>query len=1173
MAPPNPPSRDAEGGGSSSNKTGNVPGRIGRPPQWTSTRSRKLARLYMYTTLSVDKILKVLEDDVFKPRKNSAQKTIHNMLDHDPRYLRPESREDMNQRIRLLSASSQRTRRSKKSRDDDDEAAPENKPQRPSPLHQVNMPVSVPAYGDLGMHPVHVGHVSHVGPDLGQPLGLSHPYQQHPQHPQSQHPHQHQHPQHQNPHQHPQHQHQPQHLPPSTQPPGDYLPPPPHPSRLHEQPYPEFYHPQYQQQQHPQHQQHQHPQHPQHPQHQHPHPLAGGPSYMRSWPDFYAPPVVTSAADVDAATRLAISCAPFELPPHAANHGHGHGHGHPHDHMGGGGGVLTTLDGPSPDDGMHMSLYGQQMPMTRERRPSSAACSTASSDVSTQTIQDLKKRLSGCSTHYANQVANLLRRFTISSGSDDKGSSNGPPVLEADSDPHRVRKQRHRRHVHRPRSSSLSSSSSSSDDGELGSSSCTASDDEEDKKMVDIGIHGFGQTDRPAAPANPPVFLGACGDGVGSPRLALPGDFFNAFRYRNEACPHHRRQNGESGGPGGPGSNAGSITSRRRDRHKTRERRYWCAVADAVTAAARDGGSFWVLGDGRLAPEAQALLHETSAVPHAHHPHQQLTRRDRFGHTLLHLFAAREGAQMQLLAMVLNSDDASLVAANTAGQTFLHLLAPGWFVGLHEPYAPLLQLLSHLRERQPPDSGSNNGGGPPSLDGSAISDGHSPAASTPGAPVSPAQLVYATDVYGRSFFHRLQTFVDDPNVLAALAQPYDRGALSRRDAFNNVPLQAVPGGGPSSAVMLDDLLPWQPSPPAQTSQSPTPPPGGSATVSPADADMDEEIVFSSEDAFIRHHESLLRIVTASDSHPGVEDAEGRNGLHCLAQAIVDKRMMDEHRNAISTGRRPPKKKTMDKKSTGGGSATGAAGDLLSPTTTASTPGLFLGSPGMGGHLSPFSPGVPMALGHGSSGSAFAHPLAHAHGQGQFPPSSPSASLLHTSADGPQMATRLRLVQGLLSAPTAVDVNHYDRRGQTVLTSFVVHIPDDQEDKAKSLAAILETLLAAGARIDGRNRRGETALLVAARLGRKIALTTLLDHGANVHVRDAAGHGVLDIIDAQCRQRARHDVALYGRLEACRVLLTSIKQLPLGVRQRPSLLDEWSVASRRGPEPRDLSMVM
>jgi hypothetical protein len=48
-------------------------------------------------------------------RKNSAQKTIHKMLDNDPRYLRPESREEMNQRIESLSASSIRriTRRSR----------------------------------------------------------------------------------------------------------------------------------------------------------------------------------------------------------------------------------------------------------------------------------------------------------------------------------------------------------------------------------------------------------------------------------------------------------------------------------------------------------------------------------------------------------------------------------------------------------------------------------------------------------------------------------------------------------------------------------------------------------------------------------------------------------------------------------------------------------------------------------------------------------------------------------------------------------------------------------------------------------------------------------------------------------------------------------------------------
>ena len=42
--------------------------RIGRPPQWTVSRSRKLARLYLYSTLSIEKIIKVLEDDGFNPR-------------------------------------------------------------------------------------------------------------------------------------------------------------------------------------------------------------------------------------------------------------------------------------------------------------------------------------------------------------------------------------------------------------------------------------------------------------------------------------------------------------------------------------------------------------------------------------------------------------------------------------------------------------------------------------------------------------------------------------------------------------------------------------------------------------------------------------------------------------------------------------------------------------------------------------------------------------------------------------------------------------------------------------------------------------------------------------------------------------------------------------------------
>jgi hypothetical protein len=54
--------------GTAKGSPGTTTTRIGRPPQWTVSRSRKLARLYVYTTLSIDKIIRVLEDDFFKPR-------------------------------------------------------------------------------------------------------------------------------------------------------------------------------------------------------------------------------------------------------------------------------------------------------------------------------------------------------------------------------------------------------------------------------------------------------------------------------------------------------------------------------------------------------------------------------------------------------------------------------------------------------------------------------------------------------------------------------------------------------------------------------------------------------------------------------------------------------------------------------------------------------------------------------------------------------------------------------------------------------------------------------------------------------------------------------------------------------------------------------------------------
>lgn len=227
----------------------------------------------------------------------------------------------------------------------------------------------------------------------------------------------------------------------------------------------------------------------------------------------------------------------------------------------------------------------------------------------------------------------------------------------------------------------------------------------------------------------------------------LPGDFFNANQYRDDAnYPFHNKEQvlrdeqgkrqrqaeeEQSDRRGGrAGTNRANVTG-------PREKRCWCAIADAVSSIALEDGSFWVLSDGRLTPDTQAMVHEPTQRRH------QLAQRNRFGHSMLHLFASGKGLQMQLLAMVLNCDDATLLVANTAGQTFLHVLAPGWFVGLHKPYSP--QLLAHLRShtRQPP----------PGSDGSdAVDDPNGP-----GSGNAIAHLVYATDVYGRCFFRRRPT--------------------------------------------------------------------------------------------------------------------------------------------------------------------------------------------------------------------------------------------------------------------------------------------------------------------------------------------------------------------------------------------------------------------------------
>ncbi|KAL1837266.1 hypothetical protein VTJ49DRAFT_4072 [Mycothermus thermophilus] len=676
--------------------------RIGRPPQWTVSRSRKLARLYLYSTLPIDKIIKVLADHGFSPRKNSAQKTIHKMLDNDPRYLRPESRVEMTKRISSLAMSLRRRKR--KGAWSSDRGSRQNS-------GEVVVSFTVGWTGTLTER---------------QETGL---------------------------------------------------------------------------------------------------PSVAGQSIK--------------AEDV------------------------------------------TNCD---------------------------AAFSPEAADV-----RDIQRRVSDCSTTYAVQLATLVRKLTIS----------------------------------------VSSSNASSRRASVASS------------------HG----DEPMLIF--PTFDAAMEayEPFPDPGYALPGDFLTA----------HTRSCADF-----PGQRHGTAC--------------WCSIARETVA---DPNS-WLLPTGELSERAKFAL--TRPGP------PQLSMRDGWGNSPLHLLATLEGFREALLGMVFDSDGAGLWARNTGGQTFLHVLHVEWFSDLSGPAPPLRQLLTYIRDVCP-------------------------------------DLVYEADVYGRTFFHRAQSVLRDVDLLQSLVLMFDPAKASRRDAFGSNP------------VADTDAASQKPYVPPRCTDMSSPPRDMISTVSDAD---------SGDGSFLAYHVRLVQVICSSYADPTAEDAQGRNGLHCLAEAILNQQTMARHVRSSSSSSshgRPNLKRRL------------ASSDTVVPAVMPSSP-----------LLSP-------------SPSSF-------------------SSVTMDSTEGAALPTRLRHLQTLL---LSVAIHHYDLRGRTPLMAFVEELSDDQDDRERTLRTILETLLRApasrgyggtngsgGARgpciMEARNRRGETALLVAARLGRKVALTALLEHGANVYARDAAGRGVLEVLD-------------------------------------------------------------
>ncbi|KAI8955189.1 hypothetical protein F4801DRAFT_378092 [Xylaria longipes] len=149
--------------------------------------------------------------------------------------------------------------------------------------------------------------------------------------------------------------------------------------------------------------------------------------------------------------------------------------------------------------------------------------------------------------------------------------------------------------------------------------------------------------------------------------------------------------------------------------------------------------------------------------------------------------------------------------------------------------------------------------------------------------------------------------------------------------------------------------------------------------------------------------------------------------------------------------------------------------------------------------------------------------------------------------------RLGYIRGLICA--GVDANQYDKLGNTPLMSFVINSSDATKyEKEESEIVIRALVQEAGAKLESRNRKGETPLHLAARHGKTIALRVLLELGASPHTRNAQGLSILEVLDS-LYVTTESDDKNNARFEASRAILTRSTHYAV---QSPTLVDEWGV---------------
>jgi hypothetical protein len=245
-----------------------------------------------------------------------------------------------------------------------------------------------------------------------------------------------------------------------------------------------------------------------------------------------------------------------------------------------------------------------------------------------------------------------------------------------------------------------------------------------------------------------------------------------------------------------------------------------------ATAELANSTTSWVSSSGP-SPDAHFII-QTGITDLS-----QLHLRDDFGNTLLHLLAARDAPHEFLLHIIPNINTSAngstyQLPKNTAGQTFLHVLGESWFTDLNGELS--LPALLHALEFHKIN-------------------------------------IYGRDINGRNVFHIIQDKVPDDTVLSILEQ-FNYNSYSYRDNIG-----MTPAGGPGQNMQSFRRT--------QTGVFPQPQPIRQDT-----STAGQPLSQTHSDEKILKQSRLLKFVESAQKNPKLEDYHGRNGLHCLAAAIL-----------------------------------------------------------------------------------------------------------------------------------------------------------------------------------------------------------------------------------------------------------------------------------------------